>query len=184
MRFFTLLAPGWPENAGGKAARYSRRVAPHRVRRWRIVDELDEEGYRFESHRVDGRGVVRAWVVALLVGSLLEVAYLYRWFGFALREGGEAPWVDWFGRLSPVGLCALALLISGHLTAAWLGLDAARLLVPVYIAIILFALEGMPGRLKALLTLAAFAASRAMCKNWFMVRVCLHGWNTAIIIPD
>jgi formate hydrogenlyase subunit 3/multisubunit Na+/H+ antiporter MnhD subunit len=34
------------------------------------------------------------WVFAVLLGSLLEVAYLYRWFGFALRDSDQAPEVE------------------------------------------------------------------------------------------
>lgn len=97
------------------------------------------------------------WVFAVLLGSLLETAYLYRWFGFALRDGEEAQ-IGTTSRLLPVGLFALALLVSGHLIAEWMGLDAARVLVPVYMGVMLYALDGMPGRLKAILVLAAFAA--------------------------
>ncbi|MEN8177061.1 MAG: proton-conducting transporter membrane subunit [Pseudomonadota bacterium] len=98
------------------------------------------------------------WVFAVLLGSLLEAAYLYRWFGFALRDAEQPPQVEKVGRLIPIGLFALSLLACGHLIANWLGLDAARVLVPVYMGILLYALDGMPGRLKAIVVLAAFAA--------------------------
>jgi formate hydrogenlyase subunit 3/multisubunit Na+/H+ antiporter MnhD subunit len=108
------------------------------------------------------------WIFAVLLGSLLEVAYLYRWFGFAMRDGDEPVIEQAVSKLIPVGAFALALLLCGHLIAEsmshlipeWkgLGLDAARMLVPVYVAIIMYGLDGMPGRLKALLMLVAFAA--------------------------
>jgi len=98
------------------------------------------------------------WVFAVLLGSLLEVAYLYRWFGFALRDGDEPVIEQPVSKLVPIGAFALALLASGHLIAEWLGLDAARMLVPVYVAVIMYALDGMPSRLKAVLMLAAFTA--------------------------
>ena len=63
-----------------------------------------------------------------------------------------------FLRISHTALFALALLVSGHLMASWLGLDAARILAPLYMAVIFYALDGMPGRLKGVLMLAAFAA--------------------------
>jgi formate hydrogenlyase subunit 3/multisubunit Na+/H+ antiporter MnhD subunit len=88
----------------------------------------------------------------------LEVGYLYRWFGFALRDGDQPVIEQPVSKLIPVGAFALSLLASGHLIAEWLGLDAARMLVPIYVALIMYALEGMPGRLKAILVLLAFAA--------------------------
>jgi formate hydrogenlyase subunit 3/multisubunit Na+/H+ antiporter MnhD subunit len=98
------------------------------------------------------------WEMVVLLGSLLEAAYLYRWFGFALQDAERPAQVTDKEKLVPIGLFALALLGAGHLIAAWLGFDAPRLLVPVYVGIILLALDGMPGRLKALLLLVAFAA--------------------------
>jgi len=97
-------------------------------------------------------------LLLVLLGSLLEVAYLFRWFGFALRDGDEPVIEQTMSKLIPVGAFALALLVSGHLIAEWSGLDAARMLVPVYVALIMYALDGMPGRIKAVLVLAAFAA--------------------------
>jgi formate hydrogenlyase subunit 3/multisubunit Na+/H+ antiporter MnhD subunit len=102
-------------------------------------------------------GDLPAWVFVVLLGSLLEAAYLFRWFGIALGDG-EAPQVDWPRKLSPVAMFSLALLICGHLMAQWLGLDAPRVLAPVYMAIIFYALDGMPGRVKGVLMLAAFTA--------------------------
>ncbi|MDJ0806809.1 MAG: proton-conducting transporter membrane subunit [Gammaproteobacteria bacterium] len=102
-------------------------------------------------------GELPFWVFVVLLGSLLEAAYLYRWFGFALQDDEtRAPAVEPV-KLIPVGLFALSLLATGHLVADWLGLEAPRVLVPIYMGIILYALDGMPGRLKALLVLGAFA---------------------------
>lgn len=98
------------------------------------------------------------WVAVVLLGSLLEVAYLYRWFGFSLVDSGQ-PWlVSGMAKLVPAAFFAVALFASGHLLAYWLGIDALRTLLPVYVGIILFGLERLPGRLKAVLALTAFAA--------------------------
>ena len=101
------------------------------------------------------------WIALVLVGSLLEAAYLFRWFGHALRarEGdaetttGIDPW-----QLMPPAVAAILLAVSGYYTAQAAGVTPGLSFLPLYAAAALLLLEPLPGRIKSLAMLAAVGA--------------------------
>ena len=99
-----------------------------------------------------------AWIVLVLVGSLLEAAYLFRWFGHALRADDSEPVNVGAAALLPPAAAAALLAVSGYLTAQSAGVVPGQLLLPVYAAAALFLVDRLPGRLKSLVMLAVVAA--------------------------
>ena len=107
------------------------------------------------------------WTMIVLVGSLLEAAYMFRWFGLTLRHNTSArtghvdsqPETDASQLLPPLA-AGLLLLAAGGLAADMAGVAVQWLFTPLLAGAILFAVDSvLPGRLKAvamlLLTLAA-----------------------------
>jgi len=101
------------------------------------------------------------WILLILLGSLLEAAYLFRWFGLALArdesQEGQAPIPLPQARLLPVAVFVPLLLAVGQLMVGWLDLRPL-IMLPVYAAILFYLLDFLPGRVKAGLMLLAFAA--------------------------
>jgi formate hydrogenlyase subunit 3/multisubunit Na+/H+ antiporter MnhD subunit len=97
------------------------------------------------------------WIALVLVGSLLEAAYLFRWFGHALRAGESEPVTVGVAELLPPAAAAALLAVTGYFTAESAGVIPGQLLLPVYAAAVLFVLDGLPGRLKSLAMLVVVA---------------------------
>jgi formate hydrogenlyase subunit 3/multisubunit Na+/H+ antiporter MnhD subunit len=97
------------------------------------------------------------WIAVVLIGSLLEAVYLFRWFGYSLRSG-EAPAAQMeVRRLLPVLSVVLLLFAAGY-AGMWYSLqELTPLLLPLGAGALLWLLDALPGRLKALLTLAVVA---------------------------
>jgi formate hydrogenlyase subunit 3/multisubunit Na+/H+ antiporter MnhD subunit len=116
------------------------------------------------------------WIAVLLLGSLLEAAYLYRWFGHLLRPA-DAPAVQIATRpLLPVLIVVLLLFAAGYP-----GLRAAvgefvALLLPLGAGVALWLLDALPGRIKALLTLAVVGAG-----GWWLANE-LEGLNAIFAV--
>jgi formate hydrogenlyase subunit 3/multisubunit Na+/H+ antiporter MnhD subunit len=98
------------------------------------------------------------WIVFVLLGSLLEAAYLFRWFGRTVHAGAPADSAE-RGRaeLIPVFGAALILVLAGCFAAHLSGVSSWTF-VPLGGGLVLYALDGLPGRAKCLLTLAVVAA--------------------------
>lgn len=95
-------------------------------------------------------------ILTVLAGSLLEAAYLFRWFVGALRQG-EAPAVPVaFG--GALALAVAGLVAAGGVAALLAGADVARLAVPLGAGLLLALLDRLPGRVKSVLMLALIAA--------------------------
>lgn len=95
------------------------------------------------------------WICVILVGSLLEAAYMFRWFQHASRaHQGGAPSEFLQGSLIPAAACAALLALSGFVAASLAGATSLWLLAPIYAGAILYLLDGLPGRAKGGLMLA------------------------------
>jgi formate hydrogenlyase subunit 3/multisubunit Na+/H+ antiporter MnhD subunit len=94
------------------------------------------------------------WIALVLVGSLLEAAYMFRWFGVALGEprSGELPKLPW-ASLAPVVACAGLLLVAGYVTAGAAGAASLWLFAPICAGAALYLLDWLPGRVKNILML-------------------------------
>ena len=99
------------------------------------------------------------WIAPILLGSLLEVAFLFRWFGRSLHAGGEPGKSQGDGiALLPVFAVALLLVACGFGAARLSGFTESWLALPLIAGLALYVLDGLPGRLKGVLTLAVLAA--------------------------
>jgi len=107
-------------------------------------------------------GGMYGWIAVVLLGSLLEAAYLFRWFTHAL-EGAEdsAPVAIGFRQLAPVALAAALLAGGGYAMASQLGTGSLAIFLPLLAGAALWLLDGLPGRLKSLLLLAVAAGGGA-----------------------
>jgi formate hydrogenlyase subunit 3/multisubunit Na+/H+ antiporter MnhD subunit len=83
-----------------------------------------------------------AWIAVVLVGSLLEIAYMFRWFRVCLEPAGEdefpePAWPDRF----PVAACAALLAASGIVAADLVGVASLWLFAPVLAGAALYILD-------------------------------------------
>ncbi|MBN9582721.1 MAG: proton-conducting membrane transporter [Afipia sp.] len=95
------------------------------------------------------------WIALILVGSLLEAAYMFRWFMRELRSDdvGTAGAPGLIAQL-PVFGAAVLVSLSGYIAARMVGVASLWLFAPLLAGGVLFALDGLPGRVKNVLTLA------------------------------
>lgn len=94
------------------------------------------------------------WIALVLVGSLLEAVYMFRWFGVALSEprSGEVPKLPWASQ-GPVVACAALLLAAGYVAADAAGAASSWLFAPLYAGAVLYLLDWLPARVKTVLML-------------------------------
>lgn len=98
------------------------------------------------------------WVVLVLVGSLLEAAYMFRWFVRALRPSQTtAPALPDTVALLPVIGAAIPLFGLGYAAARASGAADTWMFVPLVAGGLMYAVDHLPGRVKAALTLVVVA---------------------------
>jgi formate hydrogenlyase subunit 3/multisubunit Na+/H+ antiporter MnhD subunit len=110
--------------------------------KWQLVMSLVEQ----QQH---------SWVLFILLGSLMEVVYLFRWFGKALSAPSEdAAEITAAGNRQwlPVVVFVGLLLACGQLMANSFGVPVMALL-PVYAGLVLLLLDRLNERLKQLASL-------------------------------
>jgi len=93
------------------------------------------------------------WITILLVGSLLEAAYLFRWFSYARTVNKENEEVQIepvasFWQSLPIGLVSALLLATGYLIALNMNVAANELFLPLLIGLELWLIDSLPGRFK------------------------------------
>ncbi|ANY77407.1 NADH dehydrogenase [Microvirga ossetica] len=95
------------------------------------------------------------WVALILCGSLLEAAYMFRWFTRALctQESGPTEMPS-AAALFPIVAVALLLCVSGYVAARASGAGEPWMFGPLLAGTVLYALDRMPGRAKNVLMLA------------------------------
>jgi formate hydrogenlyase subunit 3/multisubunit Na+/H+ antiporter MnhD subunit len=94
------------------------------------------------------------WIAIVLLGSLLEAAYLFRWFNSVIHSSVETcdlqrPSTELF----PVFAVALLLVVSGYFEAILAGVSSAWIFLPLGAGLALYLLDGLAGRIKGLLVL-------------------------------
>ena len=99
------------------------------------------------------------WIAIVLLGSLLEAAYLFGWLGriFLHADGGadRATRNSSDANLLPVFGAAVLLVVTGLAGAVIAGLSAFWVFIPIFTGFVVFLLDGLPGRAKALLVIVA-----------------------------
>ena len=94
------------------------------------------------------------WIAIVLLGSLLEAAYLFRWFNSVIHSSVETcdlqrPPTE----LLPVFAVALLLVVSGYFEAILAGVSSAWIFLPLGAGLLLYLLDGLAGRIKGILVL-------------------------------
>jgi formate hydrogenlyase subunit 3/multisubunit Na+/H+ antiporter MnhD subunit len=100
-----------------------------------------------------GADAAYGWIAVILIGSLLEAAYLFRWFGHALRPGTAEPAAVEWRQLLPVVVAGLLLLGTGYGVAGLTDTMPAALFLPLAFGAALWLVDGLPGWIKAAITL-------------------------------
>jgi formate hydrogenlyase subunit 3/multisubunit Na+/H+ antiporter MnhD subunit len=117
--------------------------------KWVLVTELASGG-------------LYGWIAVVLLGSLLEAAYLFRWFTQTLQtRKTDAPDLINRWQLAPVAVTAVLLFATGYGMAAQLESNTLTMFLPLLAGAALWLLDGLPGRLKGLLMLVLVAAGGA-----------------------
>jgi formate hydrogenlyase subunit 3/multisubunit Na+/H+ antiporter MnhD subunit len=99
------------------------------------------------------------WIVAVLLGSLLEVAYLFRWFGRVVqaRSESDAPVFEFSNLLPPIG-AAILVTVVGFLVAGLAGISQVWVFLPLTAGFVVWLVDFLPGRVKCILVLGLVAA--------------------------
>ncbi len=93
------------------------------------------------------------WIVLILAGSLLEAVYLLRWLVKAVSaESSEKMPYD-FCKILPVALFFLLLYIFGLISSNHLEGSDSLFLFPIMFGAVLYALDWLPAKFKAMLTI-------------------------------
>lgn len=132
--------------------------------KWLLVQQLTSAG-------------LNVWTVIILAGSLLEAAYMFRWFSLSLRDNASGQSVaealsdqpepvsqselthsaetPTLLNLLPPFAAGVLLLLAGWIAASLAGVATLWLFAPLITGAALFAVDGvLPGRAKVVLMLA------------------------------
>jgi formate hydrogenlyase subunit 3/multisubunit Na+/H+ antiporter MnhD subunit len=133
-----------------------------------------------------GEGYV--WIALVLLGSLLEAAYLFRWFGQSLHRPTDSS-VTWRDPLSllPVVGAALLLFVCGYGAARLAGLNSLWVAVSLAVGAAIYLLDGLTGRAKAVLVFVLLALDgywiiRGMYGINFLFAMLLFGGSLTLTI--
>jgi len=119
--------------------------------KWQLVMILAEGGQHL-------------WIAVVLIGSLLEAAYLFRWFSHARDKGDsstdEVPpqAVVSLSQQLPVAIATLLLFVIGYGMALEMNIETPGMFLPLLAGFALWLIDGILGRLKGLLMLAIVGA--------------------------
>jgi formate hydrogenlyase subunit 3/multisubunit Na+/H+ antiporter MnhD subunit len=95
-----------------------------------------------------------AWIAILLVGSLVEAAYMFRWLGLALHSSAGAAKAAGRPRdLAPVAVMAFLLAVTGLIAADLAGVTAHWIYLPLSAGLAVWVLSPLPGRAQGLIAL-------------------------------
>jgi formate hydrogenlyase subunit 3/multisubunit Na+/H+ antiporter MnhD subunit len=94
------------------------------------------------------------WIAIVLLGTLLEAAYLFRWFGNSLCASApvsdlQRPWIE----RVPVFGAAFLLAVSGYFAAILAGVSSLWIFLPLGAGFLLYLFDGLGGRIKGLLVI-------------------------------
>jgi len=107
-----------------------------------------------------GSGSQYFWIGLILFGSLLEAAYLFRWFGQSLRRCTDTEgWQPERLALLPVYGAGALLVACGYGAATMAGLSAQWIFAPLVVGAAIFALDRLAVGVKWLITFLAVGAA-------------------------
>jgi formate hydrogenlyase subunit 3/multisubunit Na+/H+ antiporter MnhD subunit len=103
-----------------------------------------------------GAGGQYGWIALILIGSLLEAAYLFRWFSQARQtaisqtDATQAAATAGFWQSAPVIAAAVLLFAVGYGVATTMNTSTSALFLPLLAGLLLWLIDGLHGRLKNL----------------------------------
>jgi formate hydrogenlyase subunit 3/multisubunit Na+/H+ antiporter MnhD subunit len=99
------------------------------------------------------------WIVVILLGSLMEAAYLFRWFGRVVKGNSDSG-EPGFGSVSILPAIGAAILVTfcGLFVAGLAGISAAWIFLPLAAGFVVYLLDFLPGRIKCMMVLVLAAA--------------------------
>jgi formate hydrogenlyase subunit 3/multisubunit Na+/H+ antiporter MnhD subunit len=101
------------------------------------------------------------WIGIILLGSVLEAAYLFRWFSYARQqddtETRQAAVMFSFWQPAPVAIAVVLLFVSGFLMAMLMHVASPVMFLPLLVGFALWLIDGLPSRFKMPLMLAGVA---------------------------
>src|SRR5262245_8122958 len=116
-------------------------------------------------------------IAPIMVGSLLEAAYFFRWLGQVVH--GEGPTVQAGAEeLAPVAGIVALLVASGWVGAFMAGLTPASTFFPLAAGLLLLPLDWLPGRVKCVLVIMLAIAGGA----WLIRDVSTLGGLFAVLL--
>jgi formate hydrogenlyase subunit 3/multisubunit Na+/H+ antiporter MnhD subunit len=102
------------------------------------------------------------WIAIVLLGTLLEAAYLFRWFGNVIHPAVRPVELRHpTSEMLPAIAAALLLVVSGCVAAILAGLPSIWMFLPLGAGLLLYLLDGLPGRTKGLLVVLLALAGGA-----------------------
>lgn len=99
------------------------------------------------------------WIIAILAGSFLEAIYLFRWFGYGLKEEiKEDQTLNFgFGKVFPVVLFGLSTFALGYYLSDLLGNTYNINYIPLIFIAVIALIDFIPAYLKNTLSIAALS---------------------------
>jgi len=104
------------------------------------------------------------WIALILLGSVLEAAYLFRWFTYARQQDANttaetrAETVTGFWQAVPVAAAGVLLFATGYMMALLMHVASPLMFLPLVIGFVVWLIDCLPTRFKMPLMLAGVAA--------------------------
>jgi formate hydrogenlyase subunit 3/multisubunit Na+/H+ antiporter MnhD subunit len=128
------------------------------------------------------------WIAIVLLGTLLEAAYLFRWFGWAVHAQAEGDQLSGNALARfPVAAAAVLVGAAGYVAAVLAGVTAGWAFAPIAAGLVLYAFDGLPGRLKCGLAIAmaitsGFGMVRGLTGLPYLFAVLLYAGSVVVAI--
>ncbi|RLD62196.1 MAG: NADH-quinone oxidoreductase subunit F [Bacteroidetes bacterium] len=99
------------------------------------------------------------WVVAILLGSLFEGVYLFRWFGYAMKLDNEKlpSFKVPANKIIPVALFALSIYVVGYFSSSMIEGGSTINYIPLFFVAFLFLIDFLPVIIKNSIAIAGVA---------------------------
>lgn len=96
------------------------------------------------------------WIGLILLGSIFEGVYLFRWLGYAMKlepEEGSSIKLDW-GKIIPIAVFGLFIFLASYFTNQIFPSNFNINLIPVYFILFLFIIDFLPAYIKNTIAIA------------------------------
>ena len=106
------------------------------------------------------------WIALILIGSLLEAAYLFRWFSYAQQaDDRQTETSATYWSPAPIAIAAILLFATGYIMADVMQVASPALFLPLVAGFVLWLMDSVNGRLKTIPMLAAVGVGGYLLTN-------------------